>query len=345
MEKRTKKKRKIKPLTIICIILDILAISGFIMMYGPWDSVRNFYVNTAMKTKDHQYFANIFYSEKTIEKIMNSNYFIEIKEDIVLDDIIIDTSEKDSYKNEYDKEILTRTPGNDDYKIINVKVGISKGYLIAIYKPEKVSLIRAKNFNIGGYGEQVTYMCNRYDASVCINGGGFQDDTGRGSDIPLGYVIDDGEIVWPSSGWDSTTGNLIGFNKEGKLLLLSDTTGTDALNAGMVDGIEFGPFLIVNGKPLEIVGDPWGKSPRVAIGQRKDGVILFLVIDGENYIDGASLQDVVDVLMKYGAYNAANLDGGHSTSLSIDGKLYNNPPSVAKKQGGRYVVTGFGLLN
>ena len=112
----------------------------------------------------------------------------------------------------------------------------------------------------------------------------------------------------------------------------------------MVDGLEFGPFLIVNGKPIEIVGDPWGKSPRAAIGQRKDGVVLFLVIDGENYIDGASLQDVVDVFTKYGAYNAANLDGGHSTSLSINGKLYNNPPAIAKKQGGRYVVTGFGLL-
>ena len=152
------------------------------------------------------------------------------------------------------------------------------------------------------------------------------------------------EILWPSSGWDSTRGNLIGFNKDGKLLLLSDATGEEALAKGMVSGLEFGPFLIVNGKPIEIVGDPWGKSPRVAIGQRKDGVVLFLVIDGENYIDGASLQDVVDVLMKYGAYNAANLDGGHSSSLSIDGKLYNNPPSIAKKQGGRYVVTGFGLL-
>ena len=53
---------------------------------------------------------------------------------------------------------------------------------------------------------------------------------------------------------------------------------------GMKDAVEFGPFLIVNGKPLEIVGDPWGRSPRVAIAQRKDGVVLFLVIDGENYI-------------------------------------------------------------
>lgn len=341
---KNKKRKKIYKTTIIFVILDLLAIGGFVMMYGPWGYIRNLYVTTAMKTKDHKYFANIFYSDKKIEEIISSNYFIEIKEDVKLDDIVIDTSPKDSYDNEYDKEILTRTEGNDDYKIIDIKVGISKGYLIAIYDPTKVSLIRAKNFNVGTYGEQVTAMCNRYNGLVCINAGGFNDDTGRGSDIPLGYVIDDGEIVWPANNWDTTRGNLIGFNDEGKLLLLSDTTGNEALEQGMIDGVEFGPFLIVNGKPLEIVGDPWGKSPRVAIGQRKDGVVLFLVIDGENYIDGASLQEVVDVLMKYGAYNAANLDGGHSSSLSINGKLYNNPPSIAKKQGGRYVVTGFGLL-
>lgn len=343
MKKIKKKQKKIYKTTILFIILDLLAICGFIMMYGPWDFVRNLYVNTAMKTKDHKYFANIFYSEETISKIMASNYFITIDEDVVLDDIIIDTSEKEHYDNEYDKEILTRTPGNNDYKIIDIKVGISKGYLIAIYDPTKVNLIRAKKFNIGTYGEQVTAMCKRYGGLVCINGGGFKDE-GVGSDIPLGYVIDDEEIIWPLAGHDTQRGNLIGFNDEGKLLLLSNTTGNEALESGMIDGLEFGPFLIVNGKPIEIVGDPWGRSPRVAIAQRKDGVVLFLVIDGENYIDGASLSDMVEVLLKYGAYNAANLDGGHSTSLSINGKLYNNPPSIAKKQGGRYVVTGFGLI-
>jgi exopolysaccharide biosynthesis protein len=346
--KRIKKKSKNSKkkwllLTILSIIADIIAILGFIMMYGPWDYVRNFYINTAMKTKDHQYLANVFYSEETIDKIMKSNYFIEIKEAVELEDIIIDTKPKESYDNKYDEEILTRTPGNEDYKIINVKVGISKGYLIAIYDPTKVSLIRANKFNIGGYGEQVTRMCKKYNGLVCINGGGFVDN-GRGSDIPLGYVIDDGEIVWPLTGHDTQKGNIIGLNEDGKLLLLSKSTGNEAIEQGMVDGLEFGPFLIVNGKPLKIVGDPWGRSPRVAIAQRKDGVILFLVIDGENYIDGATLGDVVEVLQKYGAYNAANLDGGHSSSLSINGKLYNNPPSVAKKQGGRYVVTGFGLL-
>ena len=187
-------------------------------------------------------------------------------------------------------------------------------------------------------------MCKRYGGLVCINAGGFIDITGTGSDIPNGYVIDDGKIVWPLSKWSTQKGNLIGFNEEGIMMLLSNTTGTEALEKGMKDAIEFGPFLIVNGKPLEIVGDPWGRSPRVAIAQRKDGVVLFLVIDGENYVNGATLQDMVDTLLKYGAYNAANLDGGHSASLSINGKLYNNPPAAAKKQGGRYVVTGWGLI-
>lgn len=344
VRKSNKKRTLWTTLTIIFAIGDIIAICGFIMMYGPWDEVRNLFVTTAMKTKDHKYLANIFYTEEQVNKIIASNYFVEISEEVELDDIIIDTKELEHYDNEYDKEILTRSEGNEDYKIIDIKVGLSKGYLIAIYDPTKVSLIRAKKFNIGKYGEQVTGMCKRYNGLVCINAGGFVDH-GRGSDIPLGYVIDDGEIVWPASDHDTTTGNLIGFNEEGKLLLLSNTTGTNAIESGMIDGVEFGPFLIVNGKPLEIVGDPWGKAPRVAIAQRKDGVVLFLVIDGENYINGASLGDMIEVLQKYGAYNAANLDGGHSTSLSINNKLYNNPPAVAKKQGGRYVVTGFGLLS
>ena len=65
----------------------------------------------------------------------------------------------------------------------------------------------------------------------------------------------------------------------------------------------------------------------------------------DSYINGASLQDMVDVLQKYGAYNAANLDGGQSSSLVVNNKLYNNPPPAAKRQGGRYVVTGWGLID
>ena len=343
MKTAKKKKRKIYKTTILFIVLDIIVAFCFFITYGPYDKLRNLYVTTAMKTMKHQYLAQIFYSDKTIDKIMSSNYFVEIKEDSEIEDMVIDTSEKDHYDNEYQEELLTRDPGNDLYKVIDLKIGSSNGYLVAIYEPEKVRLISSKQFNVGGYGERILTMCERYGGAVCINGGGFF-DYGMGSDIPIGYVIKDGEVIWPLNNDDSPRGNLIGMTADGKLKLMSNATGSEALEAGVIDAMEFGPFLIVNGKSLEINGDPWGRAPRVAIGQTKEGVLLFLVVDGENYINGASLRDMVEIFERYGAVNAANLDGGQSSSLVINGKLYNNPPAAAKAQGGRYVVTGWGLI-
>lgn len=332
--------KKIYKSTILFIILDTLVAICFFIMYGPWPKIRNLYVNTAMKTMDHQYLANVFYSEEKVTEIMASNYFIAIEEDTNTDDVIIDTKEKSSYKDKYEEELFKRENPNDIYKVINLKVGTSNGYLVAIYQPEKVRLISTKEFNVGGKGERILTMCDRYNGVVCINGGGFE-DSGYGSDIPIGVVIQNGEITW---GVNDARDNIIGMTEDGILKLMSNATADEAIDAGVYDGMVFGPFLIVNGKPLEIHGDPWGQAPRVAIAQRKDGVIMFLVVDGENYINGASLQDMVDILTRYGAYNAANLDGGQSSTLTINGKLYNNPPAAAKRQGGRYVVTGWGLI-
>lgn len=337
---RKKKKSKIKKATIIFIILDLLAISGFVITYGPWDYLRNLYVNTAMNTMDHKYLARIFYSEEKISKIMDNNYFVTIDEDVNLDDIVIDTSIKTTFKDEYEEELLTRNE-DDLYKLINLKVGNANAYLVAIYDPTKIHVISKEKLGTE-HGERIITMCERYGGSVCINGGGFV-DYGYGSGIPTGVVIENGEIKWSDGDVSETRDNIIGMTKDGKLKLMSNATANEALDAGVTDGLVFGPFLIVNGTPLEIVGDPWGRSPRVAIAQRKDGIMMFLVIDGENYINGASLSDVVETLQKYGAYNAANLDGGTSSTLIINNKLINNPPK-AKATNGRYVVTGWGLI-
>ena len=338
-----KKKKKILKSTIAFIIIDIVVAACFFLMYGPYGKLRNIFVTTAMNSMHHQYLAKIFFSDEAIQKILASNYFVTINEDANVDDVKIDTKEKQKYKDKYEEELLTRDPGNNLYKILNVKIGTASGYIVAIYDPEKVKLISTKQFNIGGYGEKVSSMCERYNGTVCINGGGFA-DSGYGSDIPIGIVIQNGKITWGEKTADTERNNIIGMTKDGKLKLMANATGNEALNANIHEALVFGPFLIVNGKSLEIVGDPWGKAPRVAIAQRKDGVMMFVVIDGENYINGATLQEMIDLLKKYGAYNAANLDGGQSTSLVVNGKLYNNPAAAAKKQGGRYVVTGWGLI-
>lgn len=342
-KKKLKKKKRIMKRTILFIVLDLLAFAGFFMMYGPIDYVRNLYVTTAMQTMNHKYLAKVFYSDKTIEKIMSQNYIVTIDEDVDTDDIVIDTKEKTSYKDKYEEELLTREDGNDLYKVLDVKVGNAKGYLVAIYDPTKVRLLRTKKFNVGTFGERVVDFCRRYGGVVCINAGGFANGLDNGSDVPLGYVIDEGEVVWPEENSDDR-GDIIGITDEGKLKLMNNATGQEAVQAGVRYGVEFGPFLIVNGKSIKIEGTPYGVANKCVIAQRKDGVMMFLVTEGETYIDGASLQDVLTVLENYGAYNAANLDGGQSTSLVINNELVNTPNYLAKKQGGRYVVTGFGLI-
>jgi len=210
---RRKKKKKIYKTTIMFIILDLMVAWCFYMMYGPWDYVRNLYVTTAMQTMDHQYLAKIFYSDKQIEKIQGDNYFITINENVNIDEITVNTEEKTTYKDKYEEELFMRDNPDDAYKVIDVKVGNAKGYLVAIYEPEKVRLIRAKKFNAGTFGERVKDMCKRYGGSVCINGGGFANGFDNGSDIPAGYVIDEGEVVWPQTS-SNTRGNIIGITGE-----------------------------------------------------------------------------------------------------------------------------------
>ena len=138
---KKKSKRKIKKATILFIILDTIVAICFFITYGPWDYLRNLYINTAMNTMSHQYLARLFYSQETIEEVMSNNYFITIDEEVNLDDIVIDTKDPGTYKNEYDKAILQRDNPDDLYKVLDIKVGGSNAYLVAIYALEKVKLI------------------------------------------------------------------------------------------------------------------------------------------------------------------------------------------------------------
>ena len=126
--------------------------------------------------------------------------------------------------------------------------------------------------------------------------------------------------------------------KDNKLMLTSGSA-KDAIKKGMNNAVTFGPFLIVNGKKANIKGNGgWGVANRTAIAQRKDGIVLFLVIDGRGAdgSNGITIEGLISLLDRYGAYNAANLDGGGSSSLVIDNKLINNPRGYAYT-GARYL--------
>jgi len=335
-----------KKLTITFIILDILAAICFFVVYSPvFSNFQNTIISTAMVTKTHGYIAHVFYSDERINKVVAMNTVPEIDAKIDLDQVVIDTKPRESYDNEYDEAVLTRDEGNDDYKYIKVKVaGKYDAHLVAIYDPSKVHILTSKKFNTkeSSGKETVLHMTKRLGAVVGINGGGFV-DYGYGSDIPIGYVIKDGKVIWSPT---TKKMNLIGFSNDNKLMLVN-ATGEEAVAMGMRDGLQFGPFLMVNGEKPKFENSAGGfsRAARVAIAQRKDGIVLFLVTEG-THAAGPNMKEMVDILEKYGAYNAANLDGGTSTQLVIKDKLINHPKNITGQavNGGRGIVTGWGLF-
>lgn len=310
----------------------VVGLSIFLFLfYGPWSGFRNFWITSAMTTMSHQYLATWFYSDETIQKVLAANKIIEIGE-ISDPDLIQFKKYSDNmtiFKNKYEKELLTKDPGNDLYKVINVSGKAYQGFLIAVYDPSKVSV--ATTQYLGKKGEAITDVAKREKAIIATNAGGFYDpDWNSNGALPHGTVIQNGKIV--SDFQDAAMGGgFIGFTKEDKLVL-GKMSKEQALEIGYRDAIEFGPFLIVNGKSSFVKGNGgWGIAPRTAIGQRKDGIVLLLVINGRIPTSiGADMGDLTEIMENYGAYNAANLDGGSSTELVIKNKIVNTPVAGGK---------------
>ncbi len=341
MKRKSKLRLKFKKFTVLMFLLDVSVVAFFIVINT--DSFKSFWIPTAMTTMSHKYLAYTLYDEDTVNKVMSENYIETPTEKINLDDIVIgDTSEKKSYSSKYEREIYTRDEGNEVYKIIRLQEAKFKGYLTVIYDPSDVSL--AVSPKLGKAGYSVNNLCRQNDCLVGINGGGFEDLDGWGNgSVPYGAIIKDGKHIWQH---DGGSGGLIGFTKDHKMYL-TDKSPEEAIKDGMVDAVEFGPNLIVNGKVSKIHGDGgWGTAPRSVIAQRKDGIVLFLIIEGRlpGYSIGATMNDVIEILLRYKAYNAANLDGGASSTMSVNGKLYNKP-SAGGEYGGRTVSNAWIVTN
>ena len=303
------------------IFIDFVIVLCFVMVYGPYDKARVFWITTAMETGSHQYFANIFYSEDTIKDVMSNNYLDELEDSTDVSSIKIGEQEKvTSYTSIYEKEILEHEP-DALYKLIQFKYNEFDCHMIAIYDPTRVEVGYQKRLN---NGKILSDILKDHDAILGINGGGYSWNTG----YPLGLVVHDGKIIYSSGTGKSTTAAL---NNDG-VLIVGKLSASDVKKYDIKEAVSFGPALIVNGKAATFKGTGGsGLNPRTAIAQRKDGIILFLVVNGYGSKlswkgrGGVYVTDLITILERYGAYNAANMDGGSSTTMVIDGKLINDP--------------------
>lgn len=212
----------------------------------------------------------------------------------------------------------TITGENFSGKIITISdpAKIAVGYSLQGLKPDKTTSEIAK----------------KYDAAAAINAGYFNSPEPGNSDISAtGFIIKDGNVVF-SNPKDIRDENCIVntacFNDKG-VLIVGKHSLAQLKSMRAKDAIESGPAAIVNGNPVIKDGDGgMGVAPRTAVGQKKDGTVIMLVIDGRSKESiGATFKDVQDILLEYGAYNAALLDGGSSTTMYYDGNVINHPCS------------------
>jgi exopolysaccharide biosynthesis protein len=340
--------RKLLKFFIIAVLFMTFNLSLFIatVRLGVFPRIKVLLVTSSMTTMRHQFIAKVFASKSDIKIILELNqveYFTEnsIKEVIsVINSVDRKKTESRSEEEQIPLSKDTEQKISDTIELVNLSGNGYKGYMLIISNPKRVVLATTKSLK--RVGTKLNTIIKENDGIGGINAGGFVDEGGKGNGgTPCGLVIENGEIKHKDKG--DTIYSVVGLDEDG-VLILGHYNIEQISQKKIIHAVSFYPFLIVNGKPTAIKGDGgWGINPRTAIGQREDGTILMLVVDGRQTSSvGTTIKELQKIMLDYGAVNATNLDGGSSTVMYYKNKLINKPCSP---YGERPLPTAFIIKN
>ena len=312
--------------TVLLIVLALYCVM-FVLCKGPSESARDLFVMSVRETSAIGFLANMFFTEEEIAAI-------EAKSD----DVYIpptDTSLVTIAVKEPEQAVETGRPVADQWGLVDddgdgiiveeIHGSGYSGYMMVVLDPSRV-IMGCVPSSFGYRGYTVAEMVEYYHAVAGINAGGFYDPNGQGNgSIPDSLVVFDGKIYYAELG----VGNgFVGFDSN-SILHVGKMSKQQIIDADIRYGVCFGPALVVNGVMTDEGSLTSGVNPRTAIGQRSDGAVLLLVIDGRQVISmGATYLDLAEIMLRYGAVNACNLDGGSSSLMWFEGDYINNCASV-----------------
>lgn len=293
-----------------------LVLTITLICHGPSESAKELFATTILETGQLKFLANVFLSKDELQKIVDKNSLQDMDDEV-------------------DKNLIN-TEGNKEKELIeihNVSGDGFEGTMMVVNDPSKISL--ATTYPWGEYGKELGVIVDEAGAIAGVNGGIYYSSGNKGG-RPYGVTVSNGEIQDITLGWSGLY--LIGFDENNLLRIISLEGMNKSAVEKMVkeekirDAISFQEEssdannhfvkLIINGEKRELSGKGSGQNPRTAIGQRKDGSVLILVTDGrgKNGHLGATASDLIDIMAEYGAVNAANVDGGSSSSLYYNKK-------------------------
>ena len=326
--------------TVLVLVL-CLALLLYLVMYGPSTYVKELFVVSAKESSVGGVLAELYLSDEEIAEIQKKNSTQDTTE-ITDTSLIHFETTKISYSSDPDSSNSAAAvdPDGDGIDVYDVTGPSYIGKMMVVYDPSRVIVgVYNTRFSVNTYGMTLPELCKKYNAVGGINGGKYDDEAGMGTGgQPEGVVISEGKLLCGDPNGYYTT---YGFTND-NILVVGTMSPNHALSMGVRDAVSFGPTLIVNGKPSAVSGASSGLNPRTAIGQREDGAVLLLVIEGrQSYSIGASYSDLIDIMLEYGAVNAANLDGGMSSTMYYNDELIIQSASMADS---RRIPTGFVVL-
>lgn len=301
----------------------------WICVNGPSKRARELFVLSVRETSAVGFLADMFCSKEEIQQIEASQ---KDESQYVVDTSLIQVEKQENNSEEQDASMVAageenqEEPVQEEIEFHKVSGSTYKGIMMIVKDPSRVMVgTSSQVYSEDVPGKKVVDMIASYDAVGGVNAGGFEDPQGAGNGgIPKGIVISEGELRYgnPDGKYE-----IIGFNKE-NVFVVGTMTGKQAMEMEIRDAVSFGPILVVNGEPTKASGGG-GLNPRTAIGQRQDGAVLLLVVDGRQSSSlGASYSDITQIMLDFGAVNAANLDGGSSSVMYYEGELLNSCSSL-----------------
>ncbi len=312
--------------TVFMLLVGLYVLVGTVI-HGPSETASRLLVTTLMETSAAKFVPYLYLSAAEVEAMIAT-------EEEVADPFFEPTLISLPSRTENAEEDAPVT--DSGIEIEDVKGATFYGKMLIVKDPTRVFVgIPPEGFGADKKGMSVHAMIDHYGAVAGTNAGGFHDPNGTGTGgIPEGLVIYEGELLW---GDMNTYYSLAGIDADG-LLHVGRITAKSALERGVQYAASYGPALIVNGVPQnEKRSLGGGLNPRTAIGQRADGAMLLLVVNGRTVDSlGAKFDDLVEVFLAYGAVNATNLDGGSSSLMIYEGE---NVTHSAYVYGERVVAT------
>ena len=322
-------------LTVLGLVLIGALCAGFAAFRGPSPTVGDLLTVSMQETSALKFVPHIYYSNAEVDAILERNSVSAGDSETDTSLIVIEKPTPTPSPEEIAAAKLEVTPSptpppenllssEDGIEVYSVVGGTYQGYMMVVKDPARVTVGTCRDKFDGSNGLQLKDIAKRYDAVAAINGGGFEDSGGVGNGgTPVGLVVSEGKLK--HSGRDKNYNITVGFDQNNIMVIAKNMSVDDAKAKGIRDAITFGPALIVNGEPAAIKGESSGLNPRTAIGQRKDGAVLMLVIDGRQASSlGATYSDLISIMLEYGAINAINMDGGSSSLMYYKGGYLNS---------------------